>query len=122
MSETQTAEPTTEATSSGDTTNGTEEKKSGSIIFTVPMELKEKVEAAAKGENKPVGAYVRAKIAELFGYELPATQHGRARKYATVEERVAAQKEKQNERNALIKKLLAEYRASATGGSETAAS
>lgn len=122
MSETQTAEPTTEATSSGDTTNGTEEKKSGSIIFTVPMELKEKVEAAAKGENKPVGAYVRAKIAELFGYELPATQHGRARKYATVEERVAAQKEKQNERNALIKKLLAEYRASATGGSESATS
>src|SRR5215831_16103264 len=82
---------TSEATTGG--TNGSgEENKNGSIIFTMPMELKAMIENAAKESNKPVGAYVRGRVAELFGYELPATQHGRARKYATVEERLAAQK------------------------------
>jgi len=108
---------TSEATTGG--TNGSgEENKNGSIIFTMPMELKAMIENAAKESNKPVGAYVRGRVAELFGYELPATQHGRARKYATVEERLAAQKAKQQERNELIKKLLAEYRAQKTGTPE----
>ena len=77
----------------------------------VPKSL---VEAEAKASNVPVGAFVRSLIAERHGYTLPPTQQGRARKYATAEERVAAQRAKQAERNALIKQLLAEYRTKAT--------
>jgi len=110
------------AVTEGSGTNGAvDEPKNGSIIFTMPMELKTKIEEAAKADNKPVGAYVRSRIADLFGYELPATQHGRARKYATVEERIAAQKAKQQERNELIKKLLAEYRTQKAGTEATSA-
>jgi hypothetical protein len=81
------------------------------IMFHVPVEMKVLLEKAAEERNIPLTAFVRATMAEVIGYVLPPSQLGRARKYATIEEREAAQKVRNLERRDTIKALLLKYRA-----------
>lgn len=84
-----------------------------SIMVTMPVELKIKLldEAEKAGENMTLARFVREKLADIYDVELPDVIRTRSKKYATDEERQAAQKKKAAERNALIKQLLAAYKA-----------
>jgi hypothetical protein len=86
-----------------------------SLMFHLPLEMKVALEKAATAEGKSTTAYVRGALADLVGYTLPpAMERGGGRKYASPEERIAAQKARDKERRALIKNLLAEYRENET--------
>lgn len=82
-----------------------------SIMVTMPVELKIKLldEAAKSGENMTLARFVRETLADKFDVELPNVIRTRSKKYATEEERVAAQKAASKKRNDLIKKLLKAY-------------
>jgi ribosomal protein L14E/L6E/L27E len=83
-----------------------------SIMFHLPLEMKVELERAAAAEGVSTTAFVRNVLAEKVGFALPAAAaRGGNRKYASAEERIAAQRERDKERRALIKNLLSEYRA-----------
>jgi len=82
-----------------------------SIMFHLPIEMKVALEKAATEKGMSTTAYVRGVLADNVGYKLPpSAARGGNRKYASPEERIAAQRARDKERRALIKNLLAEYR------------
>lgn len=85
------------------------------VMISVPPEMKVLLDDAAKQNNLSTAAFCRKYLAEAIDYDLPATSVGRGRKYATIEERIAAQAARAKERNDLVKKLLAEHRATLEG-------
>jgi hypothetical protein len=99
-------------TESSASENGANEKASdkASIMFGVPSELKRLLDGRAEAEDISVAALVRNLVAREFNYTLPKVTRERAKKYATEEERTAAQKARMSERNATIKALLEKYR------------
>jgi len=82
------------------------------LMLNVPVSMKAEIDRQATEKGEPASSYARRKLAEAIGFSLSRADVGRARKYATVEERIAAQKARKAERDALIRKLLAEYEAS----------
>ncbi len=81
-----------------------------SIMVTVPLELKQLIEEESERRNTPVSSLVRNWIADAMDYTLPVIERHRATKYASEEERRAAQKQQSRSRQALIKQLLQQYR------------
>lgn len=83
------------------------------VMVTMPVELKIKLmeEADKAGEGMTLARFVRETLASDFEVELPNVIRTRRSKYESEEEREAAQKAKSKKRNALIKKLLAAYKA-----------
>lgn len=81
------------------------------IMFNVPLALKVAIEKSAEEKDIPVSALCRQAVAAFIEYKLSKTEMTRARKYATVEERIAAQKVRDSEKRDVIKALLAKYRA-----------
>lgn len=89
-----------------------------SVAVLMPPGLKDAIKEHAESKGKSSMEYVRELIAADLGYELPAAaSRTRTSKYATAEEREAAQKAKAKERRDLVKDLLAKHRA-AQGGDE----
>lgn len=80
----------------------------GMYISTPPV-LKEKIEAEAAAAGKSARVYVRDLLAEKWGLVLPEPRT--RTKYGSDEEKLAAQKQKSQARQELIKRLLAEHRA-----------
>jgi predicted transcriptional regulator len=79
------------------------------IMFPLSDELKDAVGAYASKNGRSVSDVIRTAIAKEIGFTLPpATPR---QKYATQEDRIAAQKARQAERRELTKRLLAEYEA-----------
>ena len=81
------------------------------IMFNVPVKMKAAIETAAEEQDIPVSGLIRQAVAKFIGYTLSKTDMARARKYATLEERMAAQKVREKEKRDVIKALLAKYRA-----------
>jgi hypothetical protein len=80
------------------------------FVVQVPIEMKAMIEEVAAQSGVPTSSYARRVLADAVGFELTAAQFSRARKYATVEERIAAQKARERDRRDLVKDLLAKYR------------
>lgn len=77
------------------------------IMISVPIELKQRIEDAAKADgDKAAASWVRDQIAELLNYTLPASTRTRKSKYATPEERKEAAKAKQKQRYEAASTLL----------------
>ena len=81
------------------------------MTINVPVELKAAIDEAADAAQEKITPFVTKLIADALGVDLPPSAFQRKRKYATVEERIAAQKKRMEERNQLIKRLLAEHKA-----------
>ena len=81
------------------------------IMIQVPIPLKVAIEQHCENHKLPVSGYIRKLIADDLDYTLSAVNIGRARKYATVEERIVAQKSRDKRRKAIVKMLLAKYSA-----------
>ena len=81
------------------------------IMFNVPLKMKVAIEESATEKNIPISALCRQAVAAFIEYKLSKTEMTRARKYATIEERMAAQKVRDAEKRDVIKALLAKYRA-----------
>ena len=79
------------------------------IMIQVPIPLKVRLEQHCTELKIPVSGFIRKLIADEIDYTLSPTSIGRARKYATVEERVIAQKSRDKRRKALVKMLLEKY-------------
>lgn len=79
------------------------------VMVQMPLGLKIELEKYCETEKLPVAGFIRKLVADEIGYSLPAISIGRARKYATVEERMAAQKARDKDRRALTKILLEKY-------------
>jgi hypothetical protein len=76
-------------------------------MFPLSTELKEAMGKYASQHDMSVAQLIRECVADKIGYKLePAETH---RKYASPEERIAAQKERNAARKALTDKLLAQY-------------
>jgi len=89
-----------------------------SLMFHMPVEMKAELENAARAAGQSTTAFVRDALADKIGYDLPpaTSRGGGGRKYASPEERIAAQKDRDKARRALIKNLMDEYKAKATSG------
>lgn len=81
------------------------------IMFNVPLRMKVAIEQAAEARDLPISGLIRQAVAQFIDFKLSKTEMARARKYATIEERIAAQKVRDQEKHDLIKALLAKYRA-----------
>lgn len=81
-----------------------------SIMVSVPVEFHGLLAQKAEAEGKTLAGFVRDMLASEFNYTLPPVTRQRARKYASEEERKAAQAENQRQRNALAKRLIEAYR------------
>lgn len=81
------------------------------VMIQVPVSLKVALEQYCEVAKVPVSGFIRKLVADAIDYKLPATSVGRSRKYATPEERMAAQKTREKQRKALVKQLLAKYSA-----------
>jgi predicted DNA-binding protein len=81
------------------------------LAVQVPITLKAALDNAADNAGKPFATFIREVLAAGINFKLTADMSGRSKKYATVEERIAAQKERANVKRDLVKKLLAEYAA-----------
>lgn len=79
------------------------------MMFNLPVALKAAIETHSEKEGITASALVRQAIAAVVGFDLPEG-FSRAKKYASEEERVAAQKERDKTRRNLIKDLLERYR------------
>jgi hypothetical protein len=85
-------------------------------MFSCPAGLRALAEAEAEAKDIGLGTVIREAVASYFHYELPPTERRkRASKYGSEEERIAAQKAKNAERNETIKKLLKLYNSGALG-------
>lgn len=81
------------------------------VAIPMPMSLRLRFEGEAKTADKPLGPYLRDWIADQLGITLPVLTVKRHSKYASEEERKAAQKAAAQKRNEEVKVALAEYRA-----------
>lgn len=81
------------------------------VMIQMPIGLKLQLEQHCEELKTPVSGFIRKLIADELDYKLSPTAIGRARKYATIEERIAEQKKRDKRRKDLTKKLLAMYAA-----------
>lgn len=88
-----------------------ETKVPAGVYVTTPVELHEKLEAEATAAGKSVAGFVRELLGQRYGLDLTKLAEAPRRKYATTEEKRAAQKAKNKERSELYKMLMAEYKA-----------
>lgn len=99
--------------------NGKPKSKPNGIYVSTPPVLKEKIEAEAAAVGKTPRAFVRDLLAEKWGLVLTPARTRTV--YADPEEKKRVQKEKRNEKNALIKRLLeAHEKAQAEAAAEAA--
>lgn len=79
------------------------------LNITVPAGMKLALIKAGEGDNLAASAYARNVLANTIGYTVPAsfTERTRSHKYESEEARIAAQKERNQQRSALAKKLMA---------------
>lgn len=101
----------------GEAANGTTaEAKTNSrpnrsyIVVPVPADLKTRFEEEAKAADVPVGPYVRNLLAKFLGIEIPVSASTRRSKYASDEERKAAQTTRNQTRSATMRNLMAAFR------------
>jgi hypothetical protein len=87
----------------------TGEKSTTYLMVTLPVKLKALLESAAEAQEKPTAAMAREIIAKALDYQLEPIFRGRAKKYASEEEKKAAVKAKADERRAFINKLMKLY-------------
>lgn len=80
------------------------------IVVPVPADLKARFEEEAKTKDVPVGPYVRDLLAGFLGITIPATVSTRRSKYASDEERKAAQKARTQSRSNTMRSLMAAFR------------
>lgn len=81
-------------------------------MVSLPAELAAMVEKEAEESGLGFATIARLALAERYNYILPPTERKkRISKYATDEEREAAQKQRNAARNDTIKALLKEFRA-----------
>lgn len=103
------------ATGSESNADGTTEaprKARSYIVVPMPPELKERFEAEAKAADQPVGPYVlRSVIAKQLGIDIPVTTIARRSKYASDDERKAAQKARNQSRSETMRALMANFKA-----------
>lgn len=79
------------------------------IMIQVPIPLKIAIDKHCEELKVPVSGFIRKLIADEVDYVLAPTSIGRARKYASIEDRVAAQKARDKRRKAIVKMLLEKY-------------
>ena len=93
------------------------------ISIMGPQGLKDALEAASKMAEVSRVVFIRRALAQAVGFTLPPeTARTRKRKYATAEEREAAQKARAADRRDLINKLLEANRKAAEAGTPIAVS
>lgn len=80
------------------------------IVVPVPADLKTRFEEEAKAADVPVGPYVRNLLAKFLGIEIPVTASTRRSKYASDEERKAAQTARAQSRSATMRNLMTAFR------------
>lgn len=88
-----------------------------SIMFQVPIPVKVQLDNEAEELGIGTAALVRQIVAEHYGIAVEAVHKGRARKYASDEERKEAQKNRDKARRDLIKELLEKFK---EGGADAA--
>jgi len=98
-------------TATGNAPEGDNPKRDRSyIVVPVPPEVKSRFEDEAKAADKPVGPYVRDQLFGFLGIPIPITTVTRRSKYASAEEREAAQKERHKNRSATMRDLMKAFR------------
>jgi hypothetical protein len=82
-------------------------------MFPLSAQMKDALGTHATSKGKSVSDIIRTAIAKEIGYDLTQDANGGRsnKKYASAEERIAAQKERQKEKNSLVKQLLEAHRA-----------
>lgn len=80
-----------------------------SLMFNLPIGLRVKLEEIAEEKDVTVAALVRSIVAENVGYKLVVGE-GRARKYASEEEKKEAQARKNKARRDKVNKIMELYR------------
>ena len=96
------------------------ERNVSTLTVLVPPDMKSAVKEYVEKRDMSVMDFIRKLVADEIGFTLPEkTARQARRKYATAEEREAAQKAKAKERRDLVKDLLAKYKAE-QGGSNGA--
>lgn len=91
-----------------------EELGRANVVVPMPAFFKELLAQEAKAADKPVGPFLRDLLASARGITIPESAVRRRSKYASDEERRAAQKASMRVRSELIKQLIAEHRARQT--------
>jgi hypothetical protein len=86
------------------------------IVVPLPPDLKTRFQEEAKVADKDVGPYVRDLLAQFLGIEIPVTAVSRRSKYASDDERKAAQKTRNQSRAATMKDLMNRYKAALAAG------
>lgn len=86
------------------------------IVVPLPPDLKTRFQEEAKVADKDVGPYVRDLLAQFLGIEIPVTAVSRRSKYASDDERKAAQKTRNQSRAATMKNLMDRYKAALASG------
>ncbi len=104
--------PATEAAPAEGTTEAKpkRERKINGVYVSTPDQLRAALEAEATEKQTSVATLVRDMLAAHFNITLPDAPAPR-RKYASDEERKAAQTQARKDKQALVKKLLQEYQA-----------
>lgn len=111
-----TATATAEAPTDGTTGEGAATPKANArpnrsyIVMPLPADLKARFEEEAKVKDVPVGPYVRDLLAGYMGITIPATVSTRRSKYASDEERKAAQTQRNQSRSQTMRNLMAQFR------------
>jgi hypothetical protein len=82
-------------------------------MFPLSAELKEALGKYASEHDESVASVIRRAICKELGLPVETVSTSGRRKYASVEERQAAQKARNAEKAALVKLLLAEHNAKA---------
>lgn len=84
-------------------------KPRNGVYVQTPAQLRERLEAEAAAVGKTPAVYVRDLLATQWGVELPPAPTRTV--YSSPDEKKAAQKQKRQSRNELIKQLLAQHKA-----------
>lgn len=102
------------------TTETQTEKASESvgIMIQVPKVLADAIERESGEKHVPKSRWVREFLAEGLGVELPVGTRSRVKKYATAEEREAAQKARAKTQRDVFQKLMQQYRETAGLGND----
>ena len=110
----------TETTTTTTTTNTTETPAERRYVaITLTDALRDAIETRAAAENTTPGLLCRKIVADFLNVTVDIDRAA-PRKYATEEERKAAQKAQRADRNALIKQLLAAHKAAQAAGTPSA--
>lgn len=80
-----------------------------SLMFNLPIAMRFALEEKAADADVTVAKFVRDIVAEAIGYKLPVGE-GRARKYATEQEKKDAQKAKNQEHRNKVNAIMEAYR------------